>query len=112
MSSATLPLLRWPPLDRFGLYSLPTVELLLAACVFAFVVLFVTRRRFVRLPLTLTAALFLGLIVCVFAGCGGGSNGGGGTPSTATYTVQVVATVHGSAPAASRSATITLMIQR
>ena len=112
MSSATLPLLLWPPLVRLGLYSLPTVELLLAAWVFAFVVLFVTRRRFVRLPLTLAAALFLGLIVCVFAGCGGGSNGGGGTPSTATYTVQVVATVHGSAPAASRSATITLMIQR
>jgi hypothetical protein len=112
MSSATLPLLRWPRRDRLGLYSLPTVELLLAAWVFAFVVFFVLRRRFVRLPLTLAAAIFLGLIVCVFVGCGGGSNGGGGTPSTVTYTVQVLATVHGSAPAASRSASVALKIQQ
>jgi hypothetical protein len=110
--SAMLPVLEWQRPNRLGGYPLPTVALLLGAWGFALFVLFVMRWRFIRIPLTLAAALFLGFIVCVFAGCGGGRSSGGGTPHAATYTVQVLATVHGSAPPTARSATITLTIQQ
>ena len=66
----------------------------------------------VRIICAVLAILFLGLIVCVFAGCGGRGSGGGGTPHVATYTVQVVGAVHGSAPTTSRSTTISVTIQQ
>jgi len=110
--SAMLPLLQWQPPNRLERYPLPTVALSLAVWVFALFVLFGMRRRFMRIPLTLAVALFLGLIVCVFAGCGGRGSGGSGTPHVATYTVQVVGAVHGSAPTTSRSTTISVTIQQ
>ncbi len=108
--SAMLPMFPWNQPGRFGRYPRATVVLLLALVLF---VLFTTRRRFVRNPLTLVAALSLAFILCVFSGCGGsGGSGGGGTPHTTTYTVQVLATVHGSNPAIVRSASVTLAIQQ
>jgi len=104
--SAMLPALQRQRPNRLGRYPLPTFASLLGAWGIALFVLLVLRRRFIHIPLTMGAALSLGFIVCVFAGCGGG-----GTPHAATYTVQVLATVHGSAPPTARSTTITLTIQ-
>lgn len=62
----------------------------------------------------LACKLLLFSLAVVLAGCGGGASGGGNgatTPTTASYTVQVQATVHGSSPAIVRTATYTLNIQ-
>ncbi len=63
--------------------------------------------------IVLVRAGVVSAMACVgfaFAGCGGGG-GGGGAPMPVTYTVQVVATVHGSSPAVARMANVSVTIQ-
>jgi hypothetical protein len=77
------------------------------------VILLVWRTRG---PLSWRPAQVAGLVCLavtgIFAGCGGGSSGGGGTPQPTSFTAQVLATVHGSSPATSRTATLTVTIQQ
>jgi hypothetical protein len=55
------------------------------------------------------AAVAMICIGCALAGCGGG--GGGTKPTPVTYAVQVVATVHGTSPAVTRTAGISVTVQ-
>jgi hypothetical protein len=104
--SAMLPLAQWQRPNRLVRYPSPVVAFSLAACILALFIVLSMRRRFIRVPLAFATVLLLGLMMCVCVGCGGGPR-----PS-ATYTVQVLATVHGGTPAVSHSATMTLIVQR
>lgn len=104
--SAMLPLAQWQRPNRLVRYPPPVVAFSLAACILALFIVLSMRRRFIRVPLAFATVLLLGLMMCVCVGCGGGPR-----PS-ATYTVQVLATVHGGTPAVSHSATMTLIVQR
>jgi hypothetical protein len=73
------------------------------------VVLAKERRRGARVFIRVGAgALFL-IAWAAFAGCGGGS--GGGTTTPVTTTVQITATVHGSSPAVTRMANVSVTVQ-
>lgn len=68
-------------------------------------------QRNTRVLVRLSAAALLACAGYAFGGCGGGGGGGGTAPMPVTYTVQVVATVHGSAPAVVRSANVSVTVQ-
>lgn len=69
----------------------------------------VWRLRAALLVRPIAAALVLVCVGWTVAGCGGG--GGGTKPTPVTYSVQVVATVHGSSPAVTRTAEVSVTVQ-
>jgi hypothetical protein len=111
--AANAPEIGWrTPAAPFGSVGLVAVFFATTfAIVLAAFLLAGLEQRNTRVLIRVSATALLACAGYVLAGCGGGGGRGGTAPTPVTYTVQVVATVHGSTPPVVRSANVSVKVQ-